>query len=121
MVIGNKDEDVNIEKNKKGAGGGSAADPESAVLSLNRGVFALFSADLDVWGQVWARGKFKPTGSEPASGACGRVKNIYLDLFTSKVNHIHSYHIQSYNIHQNIHSSTSTVYNVYNCIYIYSG
>jgi len=103
-------------KNKRGAGGGSAADPESAVLSLKRGVFALFSADLDVWGQVWARGKFKPTGSEPASGACGRVKNIYLDLFTSTVNNI-----QSYNIHHNIHSSTSTVYNVYNCIYIYSG
>jgi len=102
-------------KNKKGAGG-VPADPESAVLSLNRGVFALFSADLDVWGQVWARGKFKPTGSEPASGACGRVKNIYLDLFTSTVNNI-----QSYNIHHNIHSSTSTVYNVYNCIYIYSG
>jgi len=40
-------------KNKKGAGG-VPADPESAGLGLNPGVFGLFSADLDVWGQVWA-------------------------------------------------------------------
>jgi len=35
-------------------GRGGATDPESAGLGLKRGVFCLFSADLDIWGQVWA-------------------------------------------------------------------